>query len=140
MIKSVKAIIISNGKYLLQLRDNKKNIFFPNFWGLFGGQINKNESFLKAVKREVKEETNLKIKKATKIASVKYNIVDIKKKRYLIYFECKIYGSQKIILNEGRKYKFFSFKNIKKYNIIPMDFFAIHSHHYKTRGYNSYFR
>ena len=53
--------ICFNKKYLLQLRDNKKNIFFPGYWGLFGGRIDKNELQFKAVKREIKEETNLKV-------------------------------------------------------------------------------
>ena len=39
-----KAIIFSNNKYLLQLRDNKKNILYPNHWALFGGRFKKNES------------------------------------------------------------------------------------------------
>ena len=41
MIKSVGGIIFVNGKYLVQLRDNKKNIFFPGFWGVFGGLVEK---------------------------------------------------------------------------------------------------
>ena len=38
---AVCAIIINNNKILLQKRDNKKNIFFPNHYGLFGGAIEK---------------------------------------------------------------------------------------------------
>ena len=37
---SVGAIIYRDGKYLLQKRDNKINkIFFPGYWGLFGGSV-----------------------------------------------------------------------------------------------------
>ena len=32
MDKSVKGIIVVKNNYLLQLRDNKKNVSFPNFW------------------------------------------------------------------------------------------------------------
>ena len=140
MIKSVKAIIKFKGKYLLQLRDNKRNIFFPNFWGLFGGQINKNETTVSAILREVKEETNLKIKKPKKIVSVKYNLNGVKNKRDLTYFDCKIGSCEKISLEEGQMFKFFSFDQLKKLKIIPMDYFAIHSHFYKNRNYNSYYR
>ena len=38
-----KAIILNNGKYLLQHRDNKKNIF-PRLWGLFGGMADNKET------------------------------------------------------------------------------------------------
>ena len=58
MIKSVGGIIFLNNKYLLQLRDKKKNIYFPGFWGVFGGLLNKREKFEKAIVREIKEETN----------------------------------------------------------------------------------
>ena len=68
MIKSVKAIIKFKGKYLLQLRDNKRNIFFPNFWGLFGGQIDKNETFEQIVdigfERQLVEEVFKLMRKA----------------------------------------------------------------------------
>ena len=140
MIKSVKAIIKFKGKYLLQLRDNKRNIFFPNFWGLFGGQIDKNETFLSAILREIKEETNLDVKKINKIVSVKYNIKGVKHKRDLTYFDCRIYNIKKISLTEGQMFKFFSFNQIKKLKIIPMDYFAVHSHFYKNINCNSYYR
>lgn len=61
MKKSVGAIIFYNGKYLLQKRDNKKNIFFPNFWGVFGGSVDPKESKKKAVIRELKEEISLEM-------------------------------------------------------------------------------
>ena len=58
-----KAIIVNNGKYLLQLRDNKKNIFYPNHWGLFGGAKDRKEKPILTIKREIREELNLKINK-----------------------------------------------------------------------------
>ena len=58
---SAGAIIIKNNKYLLQKRDNKKSIYFPGFWGVFGGTINKNETIESCVAREIKEETNLNV-------------------------------------------------------------------------------
>ena len=43
----------------MQLRDKKKNIFFPGFWGIFGGNIKLKESPSKAITRELGEEINL---------------------------------------------------------------------------------
>ena len=57
--KNVVGIIVKNKKILLQLRDNKKNIIFPNRWGFFGGEVNNNESHYKAIKREMFEELNI---------------------------------------------------------------------------------
>ena len=48
-----KAIIFSNNKYLLQLRDNKKNILYPNHWALFGGRFKKNETANNCLLREI---------------------------------------------------------------------------------------
>ncbi len=137
MIKATKGIIFVKGKYLLQLRDNKKNIFFPNFWGLFGGSLNKNETHKKAVEREIQEETNLIVKAARKILSVNFSMITLKRKRQIVYYECKISKKRKIILSEGQKYKFFSLNQIKKLNIIPMDFVAISSHYFKIKKYTS---
>ena len=53
--KSVVGIILKNKKILLQLRDNKKDIIFPNRWGFFGGEVNINENHNFAIKRELNE-------------------------------------------------------------------------------------
>ena len=62
-----KAIIISGDKYLLQHRDNKKNIYSPNCWGLFGGMADVNETPENCLKREVKEELSIDCKILRKI-------------------------------------------------------------------------
>jgi len=129
MIKSVKGIIVFRNNYLLQLRDNKKNIYFPNFWGIFGGRVERAESYRKALEREIKEETNLIVKASRMILSTNSKMIGLKKKFNTIYYECKILKKRKMILTEGQKYKFFSFNQIKKLNIVPMDFTAINSYH-----------
>lgn len=135
--KSSKGLIIDKGKYLMQLRDNKKDIFYPNFWGLFGGSLNKKETYKKAVKREINEETNLTVKVSKEILSVKFTMVALKRKCQIVYFECKILKKKKIILREGKEYRFFSFNQIKKLNMVPMDFVAISSHYFNNKNYPS---
>jgi 8-oxo-dGTP diphosphatase len=49
------------GKYLFFLRDNKPGIPNPGCWSLLGGGIEPGETPLEALKRELKEETNIKI-------------------------------------------------------------------------------
>lgn len=60
---AVCVIIFFKKKFLLQKRDNKKDIFFPDYLGLFGGAVNKFESNINAIQREVKEELNLLVHK-----------------------------------------------------------------------------
>ena len=80
-IESVKGIIFFKKKYLLQLRDNKKNIFFTNFWCLFGGRVNTNETYTEALQREIKEEINLIVNVKKKIMSNSYKMIGLKKKK-----------------------------------------------------------
>lgn len=54
--KTVGAIIVEDGKVLLVLRQHEP---FKGTWTLPGGHIDEGESDVKAVKREVKEETGL---------------------------------------------------------------------------------
>ena len=128
MIISAGAIIFIKKKYLLQLRENKKNIYFPGFWGVFGGLLEKNEGFEKGLEREVKEETNLNVKASRMILSNNFKFLDYKI-RYRMYFECQVLNNNKITLNEGKSYKFHSFKEIKKLKVVPLDFAAIHYHY-----------
>ncbi len=126
MKKSVGAIIFHNGKYLLQKRDNKKNIFFPNFWGVFGGTVDLKESKEKAVIRELREEISLEMHLKKKIFSSYFYSEIFKKKRDRTYYLCEFKSKNfKIVLNEGQKYKFFKIEEIKKLNIIPWDLEAL---------------
>jgi len=57
---AVAAVIVApDGRYLLQLRDDKPEIFYPGHWALFGGAVEDGEDDLEAVAREVTEETGL---------------------------------------------------------------------------------
>ena len=58
---SVAAIIIIEGRYLLQLRDANKSIWYPSHWGLFGGSIEKREGKKDALRREMLEELNIQV-------------------------------------------------------------------------------
>jgi len=54
VINSISAIILdSDGRILLQKRDAIRGIYFPGYWGLFGGAIESPEN---AIKRKLAEE------------------------------------------------------------------------------------
>lgn len=58
--EAVAAIItLDDGRYLMQLRDDKPGIFYPDHWGLFGGAIDPGEEPEAALRRELREELNL---------------------------------------------------------------------------------
>lgn len=58
--ESVAILPYFKNKVLLQLRDNKDNIIYPNRWGFFSGSIEKGERPLQCAKRELYEELSIK--------------------------------------------------------------------------------
>jgi 8-oxo-dGTP pyrophosphatase MutT (NUDIX family) len=49
-------IVTADARYLMQLRDDKPGIFFPGWWGCFGGAIEPGERPEEAMRRELAEE------------------------------------------------------------------------------------
>ena len=99
----------ANGKLLFQLRDNKPSIPHPNKWSLFGGGIEKNETPLKALKRELQEELDLTIdiSKVTLLFKKENSISN----RYVFYYKLND-SKKKMRLDEGQTYRFFSLRQI----------------------------
>ena len=107
-IKAIKGIITYKNKYLLQLRDNKKN-FISKSLGTLWWSKGKKKSDILTLRREIKEETNLDIKIQKEVLSVNFEVFGLKKKRILIYFDCSIKNNNNIVLKEGEKIWFFFF-------------------------------
>ena len=55
-IDVVAILVTPDVRYLVQLRDDKPGIFFPGFWGGFGGGIEPGETAEQAIIREMEEE------------------------------------------------------------------------------------
>ena len=58
-IQVAQAILLLEGKYVLQLRDNNPNIIAPGWWSFFGGKIDSGENPSQAIRREIFEELSL---------------------------------------------------------------------------------
>ena len=129
MKKSVGAVIYLKDKYLIQKRDKKKNIYFPQLYGVFGGGVNFKEKFLEAIKREIFEELELKINldQIKYFLNISINSKHFKNKRSRSYFAIKITKKQfsSINLREGQSSHLFKIQDIKKLNFVPWDLSAI---------------
>lgn len=53
---SAALLFTEDGRYLMQHRDELPGIFFPGYWGCFGGAIEPGESPEQAIRRELAEE------------------------------------------------------------------------------------
>ena len=126
-------IIDKKNNFILQKRDNKKNIFFPNHWGLFGGAKNKNEKYINTIKREINEELGFVPKKISFFINLKFDmkiLINKEINRYCYICTVEDLKKMKIVLNEGKKYKIFSKSEIKKFIlqknlIVPYDYLTI---------------
>jgi len=132
LAESASAAIIIDKKrnFLIQKRDNKKSIFFPNHWGLFGGAKNKNESYIKTIKRELDEEIGFVPNNINYFIKLSFDLKS--KKIHRFFYICKINNllNKKINLNEGQDFAIFSYKELtkelgKKNLFVPYDQLAL---------------
>jgi len=101
----------SRKKILLQHRDNSAKVL-PDFWGFFGGNIEKGETPLEAIKREIKEELNYSLKNPNFMKKQDFKYPGFEGTMY-IFIE-KYDSVQKLVLNEGKDMGWFSVSQAKK--------------------------
>ena len=58
-IGSAHAVILVDGAYVLQLRDNIPGIAYPGMWALFGGALEPDEDPERGLRREIIEELSI---------------------------------------------------------------------------------
>jgi len=63
-------LVTADGRYLLQHRDPLPHIFFPGFWGLFGGALEVGEAPEEALRRELLEELAIRPAEVRHFASL----------------------------------------------------------------------
>ena len=125
------AAIILNEKreYLLQLRDDKNDIFYPNCWGLFGGASIHNESLSDTIMREISEELSLDIRSFKYFTSIQFDLNFMSKgkiNRNYYFVQLSYDEEKKIKINEGKDYRFFKEKDLKNLtNLVPYDSYIL---------------
>jgi 8-oxo-dGTP pyrophosphatase MutT (NUDIX family) len=127
---SVALIVLEDGRYLLQHRDQMPGIFYPGHWGLFGGAIEPGETPEAALRRELHEELGL-----TKFETREVTDLTIGFGRFgrivRFFFEVRLSSSAaaELTLNEGREMRPFDAKDILTMaRVAPYDSMAIWLH------------
>lgn len=96
-------------KILLYLRDNKPSIPDPNFWSILGGHVEKNETPLMALKREIKEEIDYDLKNPEFLGEFD----DFYGNRVYTFFEKINKKLDELNLTEGQKLSYFGFDELR---------------------------
>ncbi|NDB85208.1 MAG: NUDIX domain-containing protein [Alphaproteobacteria bacterium] len=131
-------IFLEDGRYLLQLRDSKKGIFFPSHWGLFGGGIDAGEEPVDAIQREIREELGIEVRDFTVNSRFDFDLSPMGLGCFhRIFFTLKlpVSATEQLNLGEGEALKFFDKKEILSNSIIitPYDSFALWIHLNRSR-------
>ncbi len=116
--KNYSGIIIENteGKLLFQLRDNNPKITNRNKWSLFGGGIERRETPLRAIIREVKEELGITLDPND--LRLLFKKESRSSNRYVFYYKIKK-DLGDIKLGEGKSFKFMRLSDlIFKKNVV----------------------
>jgi 8-oxo-dGTP pyrophosphatase MutT (NUDIX family) len=126
-------IVVERQGYLLQLRDNRPDIFFPDHWGLFGGAIEAGESEEAALRRELAEEIGVDfppdaVRYVTRI-DIDWNRPDCRMKTRA-FFEVSLAAERvrSLVLQEGADLRVFSPDEIQNLRVTPYDAFGLWLH------------
>jgi ABC-type polysaccharide/polyol phosphate transport system ATPase subunit/8-oxo-dGTP pyrophosphatase MutT (NUDIX family) len=133
---AVALIVDERGRYLMQLRDAKRTIFFPEHWGCFGGALEPGETDEQCLAREIEEELGLDLRQCAvrHFTTFTFNfgfaggsVI------HRSFFEVKAHSAllADLPLREGRAKQFFAGPDLLAMQVVPYDRFAIWMHCYR---------
>ena len=134
---AVAAILIDDrGRYLLQLRDEAPQIWYPGHWGLFGGSVEPGEDELAALRRELSEELELRFAQARLFTRFKFDLRPLGLETYFrSYYEIAISAAAlpHLALHEGAAMRSVPGAEALTMKLVPYDGFALFLHHQQKR-------
>ncbi|MFA6215715.1 MAG: radical SAM protein [Patescibacteria group bacterium] len=115
--KNSGAIIYDDqNRVLLQLRDNKPGILFPDHYSFFGGVIEAGETSIQALKREIKEELGVELEPYNFFKTFYYEFNNDVHEINIFICHLNI-NPEQIRLGEGAGWNFFSKDELEKVNL-----------------------
>ncbi|MBI4092954.1 MAG: NUDIX domain-containing protein [Candidatus Kerfeldbacteria bacterium] len=92
-----------NGDLLIYLRDDKLTIAFPNYWDLFGGQVQEGESPEQALVREIQEELGIYLEGFHKFRVYECLEGDVRPNVKHVYWAKLDVSAEDLTLREGQR-------------------------------------
>ena len=130
-------LVLEDGRYIMQLRDSKPEIFYPDHWGCFGGAVNDGETPEQSLRRELHEELEFSVTEAREFTRFDFDFGRLgQNKVYRIYYEVPVSTTafSRLVLHEGSQFRAFSAAEIlSQTRVTPYDAFAIWLHYRQER-------
>jgi 8-oxo-dGTP pyrophosphatase MutT (NUDIX family) len=129
-------LVLKDGRYLLQLRDDVPQIWYPDHWGLFGGGVEPGEDEIEALRRELFEELEFEFAQARLFTRFEFDLRPLGLERYFrSYYEVPIGIAEleQIVLHEGAAMRSVPGDEALSMKLVPYDGFALFIHHRQRR-------
>ena len=130
-------LVLEDGRYIMQLRDPKPEIFYPDHWGCFGGAVDHGEDPVQALVRELREELEFEPVESHQFTRFDFDLRPLGHPSvYRIYFQVPVSASaySRFVLHEGAQVRAFSGSEIlQQSRITPYDAFAVWLHYRRER-------
>ena len=130
-------LVLEDGRYLVQLRDQKPDIFYPGHWGLFGGALEAGEDPVDALRRELAEELGLTVSTVRFFAEFGFDLSELgDRKVFRRVFEIPLHSRDiaALVLGEGADLAALPAEELLlNRRVAPYDSFAIWLHFRRHR-------
>jgi 8-oxo-dGTP pyrophosphatase MutT (NUDIX family) len=136
---AVAAVLVhEDGRYIVQLRDSRPDIFYPSHWGCFGGAVEPRETPVDAMRRELREELAFEVSTPSRFTQFDFDFRPLGYgKVFRIYFEVTVPDDafRAFVLNEGVDVRAFRGQDLlATRRVTPYDAFAIWMHMNRPRA------
>lgn len=135
---AVAALLVrEDGRYVMQLRDARPNIFYPGHWGCFGGAVDPGETPVEALRRELREELEFELEAASEFTRFDFDWRNVgHPKTCRIYYEVPVSDRayREFVLHEGAELQAFEGADMLAHRrLTPYDAFAVFMHMSRAR-------
>jgi 8-oxo-dGTP pyrophosphatase MutT (NUDIX family) len=134
---SAALLVLEDGRYVLQLRDDKPGIWYPGHWGCFGGATDPGEDAAATLRRELREELALEVHDAEWFTRFVFDLraigsTESRRDYFVVAITADALAS--CILGEGSAFCAFPAEvALRDLRLVPYDSFAIFLHSQRSR-------